>query len=467
MTAQSQQQPKPPKRHLSIGFTVALLAKSVPQAAKTLVHGPQRSNRTRRVDAFVRFFRAASQQRGMSVWRARTMLNRLNLLGRGAMVPLLKGCRFEAATWSAALVGSSSHDAVQEGDSVSFSSSLTSTYKLELNAPWNVQAEWIHPEAGQSDKVILFFHGGAYVFGDLAMYRPFLAPLAKQLGTSIFNVDYRLSPEATFPSALHDAVSAFLYLTTVKGIHPRKIVFAGDSAGGNLAIVTLLFLANHGMQLPGGCVLLSPWSDLCHDLPSYAANAAFDYIPGSFDSLAMNPVRMYIGADEYLEPARTEQYISPIAYRGNGGQDDATTAVAPLPPIYICTGSDESLLDENILLAATLASFGGGKVIHHVFHEQIHVFPFLAPESADTACFRDQLLTFVDGVGAEDAPASLKAGAVEAVVFTNGVETGRGVDSAWGEQWAGIMQTKGLPWTLEQYKAPSAAVAAAPVAVDP
>ena len=78
----------------------------------------------------------------------------------------------------------------------------------------------------------------------------------------VFAINYRLAPETRFPGQLHDAVSAYMRLTVDMGIPPEHIVIAGDSAGGGLALATLMYLRDNQYPLPSGAILQSPWVDL-------------------------------------------------------------------------------------------------------------------------------------------------------------------------------------------------------------
>ena len=118
-------------------------------------------------------------------------------------------------------------------------------------------------------------------------------------------VEYRLAPESKFPAQIKDAIVCYpLYLCAVgadcsqqaaydyllaKNVPPAKIVFMGDSAGGNLVLCTCLWLQSQGRRLPRGIVLLSPWLDLTYSNPSstWWANASTDYLPTEKLSMAI------------------------------------------------------------------------------------------------------------------------------------------------------------------------------------
>lgn len=117
--------------------------------------------------------------------------------------------------------------------------------------------------------------------------------MARKAGARAFTVAYRLAPQYPFPCALMDCLSAYLYLTEPhdpveaplhQPVSPKKIIIAGDSAGGNLALSLLCVLRNLGKELPLGAVLISPWVDLTHSFESVMDNSAKDILrkPGEF-----------------------------------------------------------------------------------------------------------------------------------------------------------------------------------------
>ena len=123
------------------------------------------------------------------------------------------------------------------------------------------------------DGVILFLHGGGYCVGSLDSHRPLSATLAKASGLTVFALDYRLAPEHPYPAALNDAVSA--YRALLDEGHSR-IVLAGDSAGGGLALATALSLRDAGLPAPAALLLISPWGDVGCSAATMVSNAAAD-----------------------------------------------------------------------------------------------------------------------------------------------------------------------------------------------
>ncbi|ORZ38134.1 Alpha/Beta hydrolase protein [Catenaria anguillulae PL171] len=438
------------KRRGNLMFLLSLLCKTIPDVAHAIVSGPERPNRPRGLDVFIRFFRAASKHKEMDVYRARSILNTLNKLGEKQKQPALSNTNFIPVSWHAQIVSDDSHSV--NGHNVGVRTSLPAKYpnRCAYGTEWSVSAEWATPNDPaldiDSSKVILFLHGGAYTFSSIASYRHFVAPIAKRFRRRVFNVEYRLAPESRFPDAIHDAVSAYAYLTEVEMVDPSDITFMGDSAGGNLAMVTLLFLRDNGYPLPSGAILLSPWSDLRHNLPSYQENARFDYINPFDDSPSMNPVRLLVGDADYYPMVTSEPLLSPVLDKGD--------TTRPLPPIFISSGGDEILLDENILLAASLARPGVSRaVIHEIYEHQIHVFAFLSPQSRDTKRFWSRAIEFMEQL-ADIKPAAstnMHASKVEVVLMRNGELASRGFAETWHTRWGGIKATKALDWDPDSW----------------
>jgi len=117
------------------------------------------------------------------------------------------------------------------------------------------------------DPTVLYLHGGGYVVGSAFGYQPHAGALAAAAQTGVLVPDYRLAPEHPYPAAVEDAVHAYRWLLG-QGIPAERIVVAGDSAGGGLALSLLLTLKRDGLRLPGGAVILCPWVDLALRVPS-------------------------------------------------------------------------------------------------------------------------------------------------------------------------------------------------------
>jgi acetyl esterase/lipase len=226
-----------------------------------------------------------------------------------------------------------------------------------------VPGEWIVPRSAPDDRVLLYFHGGGFLFCSPATHRAMIARLAKAAGTPAFSVDYRLAPEHPFPAALEDCTAAYRGLLR-SGIPARRIVVAGDSAGGNLALVLLLALRKADGEPPGAAVGLSPVTDFTFSGESSRKNAGIDPIfpAGSSRSLSVEILDGYIGSGDV-----SNKLISPLFGDWRG-----------MPPILLHVGEDEVLLDDSVRLAKRVRAAGGwGECV--VWNAMWHVFQVFAP----------------------------------------------------------------------------------------
>src|SRR5262249_33306372 len=123
----------------------------------------------------------------------------------------------------------------------------------------------------------LYFHGGGFRLGSVVSHRDLIARIAQASGCRVLAINYRLAPEHRFPAALEDAGAAFDWLRG-ENFESENIALAGDSAGGNLVLTTMLGLRNRGEPLPVAGVLMSPWTDLAATGESYQSRAAADPI---------------------------------------------------------------------------------------------------------------------------------------------------------------------------------------------
>jgi acetyl esterase/lipase len=225
-----------------------------------------------------------------------------------------------------------------------------------------VRAEWIR--AGEDGRgALVYFHGGGYVMGSIATHRLLLAALAAATGLPVLAVDYRLAPEHPHPAAVEDAARAYRWVLG-RGADPRAIVVAGDSAGGGLAVATLVALRDAGDALPAGGVCISPWTDLTLESATIRSKADVDpLVPHRI--LAM-------GAEAYLAGApATTPTASPLF-----------AELAGLPPLLVQVGTEEVLLDDARELARR-ARAAGVDVTLEVWEEMFHVwhaFAMLLPE---------------------------------------------------------------------------------------
>jgi epsilon-lactone hydrolase len=185
--------------------------------------------------------------------------------------------------------------------------------------------------------VVLYFHGGVYAMGDAFLAADLASQVGRRTRAKVISVDYRLAPEHPYPAAVDDALAAYEALLH-NGTAPSDIVFAGESAGGGLAIATLVNARDHRLQLPAAAFVMSPYADL---------------------TLAGMTMETKREADPLLSrdalQARVTDYTS--------GQDAALGLISPifadlsgLPPLIIQAGTHEVLLDDAVRLAQQAAT---------------------------------------------------------------------------------------------------------------
>jgi len=214
---------------------------------------------------------------------------------------------------------------------------------------------------------VLYFHGGGYVAGSARTGTHLAAELARRSGGRAYSVDYRLAPEHPYPAAVEDGLAAYAGLLD-SGARPARVVLAGDSAGGGLAVATLLAAREQGLPQPAAVAVFSPWADISR---SGASMRAKDGIDPLFSYAALG---WY--ADKYIPNGdRSAPLASPVF-----------ATLAGLPPMLIQVGSHEVLLDDAVRLAAA-AGRDDVDVTLRVAPEGTHVFQlyFGALDEADEA----------------------------------------------------------------------------------
>ncbi|MBS5282854.1 MAG: alpha/beta hydrolase [Clostridiales bacterium] len=244
-----------------------------------------------------------------------------------------------------------------------------SGYEYEIIETEHFKMEYLKPQGVVTGRVILQFHGGGYIGPMKNIYRKFAVRYSRlSYGGDVLTLDYRVAPEHPFPAALEDAFYGYQWLMRERRYKPGQILFAGDSAGGGLALALCLYLRDHGLPQPGGLILMSPWADLTCSGESYETNFQKDPLFGnSRESMLYDSA--YIGGGDPKNP-----YISPVFGDFKG-----------LPPMLFQVGSHEMLLSDT-LRAAELAGKAGIRRRVSVYEGMFHVFQMsmdLIPESRE------------------------------------------------------------------------------------
>jgi monoterpene epsilon-lactone hydrolase len=231
--------------------------------------------------------------------------------------------------------------------------------------------------------VVLYFHGGVYVLGDAFQAAGLASQIARRTGAKVISVDFRLAPEHPYPAAVDDALAAYEALLQ-NGTAPADIAFAGESAGGGLAVATLVNARDHGLPLPAAAFVMSPYADLTLAGTTMDTKAEVDVLMSR----------------ENLQ-ARVSDYTS--------GQDAALGLISPifadlsgLPPLIIQAGSNEVLLDDAVRLARQ-AAIADVEVTLDITPRVPHVFQAYAPILDEGAAALDRAGQFLSAhfAGAE------------------------------------------------------------------
>ena len=185
--------------------------------------------------------------------------------------------------------------------------------------------------------VVLYFHGGVYVLGDAFQAAGLAAQVGRRTRAKVISVDYRLAPEHPYPAAVDDALATYQALL-LAGTDPADVAFAGESAGGGLAIATLVNARDHGLALPAAAFVMSPYADLT------LAGATMDI-------------------KRAADPLLSRENLQPRVLDYTAGHDPAVGLISPvfadlsgLPPLIIQAGTHEVLLDDAVRLARQAAT---------------------------------------------------------------------------------------------------------------
>ncbi|KAJ3271907.1 hypothetical protein HDV01_006121 [Terramyces sp. JEL0728] len=249
---------------------------------------------------------------------------------------------------------------------------IKSATALDNSGSFN--AEWIdYKQEAAKERVVLYIHGGAFVFASRRTHRSITWRLSKYAEAKVLSVDYRLAPHSTFPAPLVDVLSAYQYLIDppypdLVKYSPEQITFVGDSAGGCLAIACMLYCRDSGkLPMPGAVATIAPYVDLSQSLPAWQINQLYDYLPqGAEDPKYISDTRtnVYLAHDsDFNNP-----YASPIITQETN---------VPIPPMLIQVGGAERVRDDGIYLSQV--TFKNSAIRLEIYEESVHVFQMFAP----------------------------------------------------------------------------------------
>jgi acetyl esterase len=207
--------------------------------------------------------------------------------------------------------------------------------------------------------VLIYYHGGGWVIGDLDTHDTLCRQLANQAGCAVIAVDYRMGPEHRFPAAVDDCIAATRWIhahaETLK-IDPQRVAVGGDSAGGNLAAVVAIAARDAGDLPIAFQLLIYPATDQRRGWPSHTSN-------GQGYLLTRDTIAYF--HDHYLtEPAQDLDWrASPLLHPDLGG----------LPPAFVLTAGYDPLRDEGMQYAHALSAAGSRATLVN-FEREIHGF---------------------------------------------------------------------------------------------
>lgn len=238
-----------------------------------------------------------------------------------------------------------------------------------------IKSEWVQMPHIIKERAVLWLHGGGYNAGSPKIYRKMAAYVSKAVRAKALVPDYRLAPEHVFPAAVADALKAYGFLLE-QGFTEENIVIGGDSAGGGLALSTLLALRQAGAKMPRCAVLFSPWTDLSCSSPTYERLRKLDPV---IDKEGLSEAgRWYAGDRDPREPMASPLFAD---LRG-------------LPPLLVHAGGDETMLDDSRIFVER-ARAAGVEVSFKIYEGMWHVHHGGAPEVPESLAAYNDVAAFI------------------------------------------------------------------------
>jgi len=266
---------------------------------------------------------------------------------------------------------------VREGLDNMSTISIPDDVKVEVVDAGGVPAEWITASGVVQKNIILHYHGGGFIAGSVKNSRDFLGRLSRATKARVLSVEYRLAPEHPYPAAVDDTFTAYKWLLSTK-VFPKYVIIIGESAGGNLAMVTLLKARDAKIPLPVAGILISPYLDIWQADGTYLTKALEDTFlsPEAFALFKTS----YIGtSDKQHNPE-----VSPIYGDLRG-----------LPPLFLQVGTAEMLLDNSTRFAEK-ARNAGIKVELDIIEGGIHTMALWPPMIPEAAQCLNNIVKFIN-----------------------------------------------------------------------
>jgi epsilon-lactone hydrolase len=252
---------------------------------------------------------------------------------------------------------------------------LDADIKAEPASANGVPAEWITAPGADTGRNILYLHGGGYTIGSIKTHRCLGGWISRATQARVLLIDYRLAPENPHPAAVDDAVAAYRFMLDA-GVKPSRAVVGGDSAGGGLAVATLLAIRDAKLPMPAAAVCLSPWVDMEGTGESMKTKADVDPMVGSANLGDM--AAAYLGGKDPRTPLASPLYAD----------------LKGLPPMLIQVGTSEVLLDDSSRLAER-ARAAGVEITYEPWENMIHVWQIFVPMLDEAKQAVDRIGEFV------------------------------------------------------------------------
>jgi epsilon-lactone hydrolase len=234
-----------------------------------------------------------------------------------------------------------------------------------------VHAFWVTAPGADTDRVVLYLHGGGYVMGGMPSiekgHHALGATVSRASGARVLLVDYRLAPENHFPAPVEDILAAYRWLLA-QGQDPSRIAVAGESVGGGLSVIALMAIRDAGLPVPAAGVAASPLGDLTFSGDSYR-DAAKDPAIVREGGL-MRFAGLYLDGEDPKNPLASPLFGD----------------FAGLPPLLFVVGSAEALRDDTYRMVEAARAAGVDVTLREWLapHSWIFFASFL-PEAAETA----------------------------------------------------------------------------------
>ncbi|ADG99079.1 Alpha/beta hydrolase fold-3 domain protein [Segniliparus rotundus DSM 44985] len=234
-----------------------------------------------------------------------------------------------------------------------------------------------------SGTTVLYLHGGAFVICGPSTHRRLVGQLAQDCGATVLAPDYRMLPQIPFTEILDDCVNVYRQMLD-DGFDPKKVVIAGDSAGGYLTLATAQALRDAGLPLPAGLVAIAPWLDLRRSLRGEDRSSEV-LIPWRQAQLVVQKLIAPLGPLALANPADGD--------------------LAGLPPTLVQVSAAELLFRDSTYLADRLAE-AGVRTRLEIWHGQIHVFQALPDLNPDARRAIGNIAGFIRQVTAQTQPSA-------------------------------------------------------------